>query len=509
MTTLTARTGALVLTLVTMFAGPAVAQAPHGSAPGAQQSHGQKPDGGLGHMDHAFDDPARYAKEFDDPARDAWQMPARVIEALALKPGDKVADIGAGTGYFAMRLAASGAQPAVFAVDLEPKMVAHLTARAAAEKRANVVAVQASATSPNLPEPMDVVLVVDTYHHIANRPVYFAGVREKLRPGGRLAIVDFRKGAAGGGPADEFRFTPDQISGELTAAGFVLDAQHGFLPRQNFLVYRVAAPAQAALMPVTLRFALTAGGTPVGCGAPIAQVGTTKSTVNIIDARLYLSRLRLVRADGTDTPITLTQDGLWQVDDVALLDFENATGACANGSEQTRDVVEGTVPAGTYTGVRFEVGLPFEKNHRDPTLQPSPLNLSRMFWNWNGGYKFMRFDLKSTGQPRGWLVHLGSTACTPAGSPSTVPVSCANRNAVTVDLPAFSAARDVVELDFLSLFATSNVDMNTDKTAMGCMSGGTDPECAGLFGQLGLPVGGAAAAPQKVFRAKSAATMAR
>lgn len=197
------------------------------------------PAGGLGHMDHRFDDAERYAKEFDDPARDAWQMPARVIEALALKPGQKVADIGAGTGYFSMRLAASAAHPTVFAVDLEPAMVTHLTARAAAEKRANVVAVQATADNPNLPEAVDVVLVVDTYHHIPDRPAYFAGVRARLRPGGRLAIVDFRKGLPGGGPPDAFRFTPDQISQELTAAGFVLDVQHDFLPRQNFLIYRI------------------------------------------------------------------------------------------------------------------------------------------------------------------------------------------------------------------------------------------------------------------------------
>lgn len=203
-----------------------------------QHQAGQKPGGGLDHMDHRFDDPERYAKEFDDPGRDAWQMPARVIEALQLAPGAKVADIGAGTGYFSMRLAAAPATPTVFAVDLEPSMVAHLTKRAAAEKRGNVVAVLAAADSPNLPEAMDVVLIVDTYHHIGNRPSYFAGVRNQLRPGGRLAIIDFRKGAPGGGPPDNFRFTPEQISGELAQAGFVLDQAHDFLPRQLFLIYR-------------------------------------------------------------------------------------------------------------------------------------------------------------------------------------------------------------------------------------------------------------------------------
>ncbi len=213
----------------------ALVAAPSAQTP--QHQPGQKPGGAPDHMDHRFDDPERYAKEFDDPARDAWQMPTRVIEALTLAPGAKVADIGAGTGYFSMRLAAAPAQPKVFAVDLEPSMVAHLTKRAAAEKRANVVAVLAAPDSPNLPEAMDVVLVVDTYHHIGNRPAYFAGVRAKLRPGGRLAIIDFRKGGPGG-PPDEFRFTADQISGELAQAGFVLDQAHDFLPRQLFLIYR-------------------------------------------------------------------------------------------------------------------------------------------------------------------------------------------------------------------------------------------------------------------------------
>lgn len=203
----------------------------------AQEHAGHKP-GAMGHMDHKFDDPERYAKSFDDPARDAWQMPGRVIEALALTPGQKVADIGAGTGYFSVRLARAAAAPAVFAVDLEPKMVEHLTKRAAAEGLKNITAVQASASSANLPVPVDVVLVVDTYHHIPNRPAYFAALKKTLAPGGRLAIVDFRKGVGGEGPPEDFRFTPDQVSGELAQAGYVLEASHDFLPRQMFLVYR-------------------------------------------------------------------------------------------------------------------------------------------------------------------------------------------------------------------------------------------------------------------------------
>jgi len=223
----------LAVLVALSLGSPIAAQETHSQPP-----HGQKP-GAMGHMDHKFDDPERYAKSFDDPARDAWQMPDRVIAALGLRPGQKVADIGAGTGYFSVRLARAAARPTVFAVDLEPKMVEHLTKRAAAEHLPNVRAVQAGPSSPNLPEPVDVVLVVDTYHHIPDRPAYFAGLKARLTPGGRVAIVDFRKGGGGDGPPEHFRFTPDQISGEMAQAGFVLDQSHDFLPRQLFLVYRV------------------------------------------------------------------------------------------------------------------------------------------------------------------------------------------------------------------------------------------------------------------------------
>lgn len=197
-----------------------------------QPPAGQKPD----HMQHAFDDPDKYAKQFDDPARDAWQMPDRVVAALGLKAGQSVADIGAGTGYFSMRLAKSAGAPAVYAVDIEPKMVDYLKGRAAKEGLKNVTAVQAGPDSPNLPSPVDTILVVDTYHHIANRVEYFRQLRASLKPGGRLAIVDFRKDAPDGPPV-EFRFTADEISAELAKAGYHLATSHAFLPRQLFLIY--------------------------------------------------------------------------------------------------------------------------------------------------------------------------------------------------------------------------------------------------------------------------------
>jgi cyclopropane fatty-acyl-phospholipid synthase-like methyltransferase len=198
----------------------------------SQQHQGAKPD----HMDHKFDDPARFAKSFDDPSRDAWQMPARVIDALQLTSGMKVADIGAGTGYFSTRLARVPGV-SVYAVDIEPKMIEYLQQRAKKEGLANVTGVVAGAAGPNLPEPVDVILVVDTYHHLPNRPSYFRELRKSLRPGGRIAIVDFRKDAPDGPPV-HFRFTPQQIEDEMKQAGYELQSSHDFLPRQHFLIFR-------------------------------------------------------------------------------------------------------------------------------------------------------------------------------------------------------------------------------------------------------------------------------
>jgi SAM-dependent methyltransferase len=190
------------------------------------------------HFGRHFDNAVEWAKRFDDPARDAWQMPARVIDALQLQSGQLVADIGAGTGYFTVRLAKSPAAPKVYAVDIEPSMVEYVKQRAVREGLKNVVAVQAGPERTNLPESVDLVLVVDTYHHIPSRVAYFTALKARMKPGARLAIVDFRKDSPEGPPV-EFRFTPDQISAELAKAGFSLQTSHDFLPRQIFLIYNL------------------------------------------------------------------------------------------------------------------------------------------------------------------------------------------------------------------------------------------------------------------------------
>jgi SAM-dependent methyltransferase len=198
----------------------------------AQHGHGAK--------HKRFDDPAKWTKSFDDPARDKWQKPDEVIAALKLQPTFVVADIGAGTGYLAVRLARHVPKGTVYAVDLEKPMVDHLAQRAKAGGIANLRAVLASETSPNLPEPVDLVVLLNVYHHIDARPAYFGRLRSSLRPGARIAIIDFRPESPVGAPK-HLRLPVAQVETEMGKAGYRRTASHDFLPRQYFLVL---APAK-------------------------------------------------------------------------------------------------------------------------------------------------------------------------------------------------------------------------------------------------------------------------
>ena len=149
---------------------------------------------------HRFEDPEQWAPRFEDPARDVWQKPAEVIAALALRPNDRVADIGAATGYFPVRLARALPSGRIWGVDIEPGMTQYLAARAENEGLPNLKAVLGTAEDPKLPEKVDVVLVVDTFHHIVDRPGYFERLRRQVASDARLAIIDFRRESPVGPP---------------------------------------------------------------------------------------------------------------------------------------------------------------------------------------------------------------------------------------------------------------------------------------------------------------------
>ena len=160
-----------------------------------------------------------------------------MVGALRLKRDAVVADIGAGTGYFSARLANMLKKGRVYAVDIEPDMVKHLAERAKREKLANMIAVAGTPGDPRLPGKVDLALFVDVYHHIEQREQYFRKLGGALKPGGRIAVIDFRLDSPEGPPV-EARIAAERVKAELESAGYALAEEHGFLPRQYFLVFR-------------------------------------------------------------------------------------------------------------------------------------------------------------------------------------------------------------------------------------------------------------------------------
>lgn len=186
---------------------------------------------------HSFEDAERWAGVFDDPQRDEWQKPHEVIQALALGPDAVVADIGAGTGYFSVRLARMLPKGKVYAADVESQMVQHLAARAKRDELANLQAVQSDLDDARLPEKVDLVLLVDVVHHIDGRESYFRRLKSSLKTGGRVAVIDFRPDSEVG-PPPRARISAEHVTRQLTAAGFALSAEHDFLPNQYFLIFK-------------------------------------------------------------------------------------------------------------------------------------------------------------------------------------------------------------------------------------------------------------------------------
>jgi ubiquinone/menaquinone biosynthesis C-methylase UbiE len=150
-----------------------------------------------------------------------------------------VADVGAGTGYFNAYLArAVGPRGLVVAIDTEPKMVEHMTRRAEREKTPQVRAALGEKGDPGLPEEgVDLVLMVDTYHHIDDRVRYLRRLARRLRPGGRLAIIDFQKRPLPVGPPLEHKLAREEVVSELREASFRLLDEPRFLPYQYFLIF--------------------------------------------------------------------------------------------------------------------------------------------------------------------------------------------------------------------------------------------------------------------------------
>ena len=195
----------------------------------------------------------QYIALLEDPKRDEWQKPDAVIQALNLKNGQVVADIGAGSGYFTLRLArAVGQKGRVFAVDVDKGMLDYLHQRLDKEKIQNVQTMHVPAHDPLLIDgSLDLAFVCDTYHHLEDREVYLRKLRKALKPDGRLAIVDFyKRDGIPVGPPMSMRLGEETVEKELQEAGLKITEKLTFLPYQYILIAEPMT-SEPAVSPVT------------------------------------------------------------------------------------------------------------------------------------------------------------------------------------------------------------------------------------------------------------------
>jgi ubiquinone/menaquinone biosynthesis C-methylase UbiE len=191
----------------------------------------------------------QYIALLEDPKRDEWQKPDQVIQALNLQEGQVVADIGAGSGYFTLRLARGvGEKGTVFAVDVDDGMLNYLRQRLAKEKLKNVQVLHVPAHDPLLIDgSLDIAFVCDVYHHLEDREVYLRKLRKALKADGRLVIVDFyKKEGTPVGPPMSMRLSEDIVTEELQDAGLKVTEKLTFLPYQYILIAQPAPSGPAA-----------------------------------------------------------------------------------------------------------------------------------------------------------------------------------------------------------------------------------------------------------------------
>jgi arsenite methyltransferase len=185
-------------------------------------------------------DPEGYAKFLEGAERVSRMQVPRVIETLGVKPGMKVADLGSGSGLFTRPIAKAAAPGGVvYAVDINEALLKIVDRSAKDQKIESIRTVLAATDDPKLPEPVDLILICDTLHHIQNQPQYVKGLSKYLRPGGRVAIIDFSKDWPVG--HEMMVYSLEVLEGWMRDAGFTRASAHDFLDNSFFVIWRRTA----------------------------------------------------------------------------------------------------------------------------------------------------------------------------------------------------------------------------------------------------------------------------
>lgn len=178
-----------------------------------------------------------YIKLLESERRIEGLQVTKVIEALKVKPDDRVCDLGAGSGLFTRPLAQkANGKGVVYAVDIDPELLKHVELLAQEQKLTNIKPILASETDAKLPEAVDLIAIIDTLHHISNQAEYLKNLKKHLKPGGRIAIIDFSRNWPAG--HEKMVYTVNDLDGWMSAAGFKRVEQHDFLDNNFFVVYR-------------------------------------------------------------------------------------------------------------------------------------------------------------------------------------------------------------------------------------------------------------------------------
>ncbi len=183
----------------------------------------------------------------EGPDRDAWQRPDQIMDALQIGESSVVADLGAGGGWFTVRLArAVGPNGRVYAEDIQPQMIKAIDRRIQRDGLTkNVSVIQGTPTDPGLPvDALDAVLIVDAYHELEDPVALLRNVRPSLKPSGVVAIVNFKTDGGGPGPSMDERVDPEKVVADARAAGLELKKRENFLRYQYMLTFGL--PARAA-----------------------------------------------------------------------------------------------------------------------------------------------------------------------------------------------------------------------------------------------------------------------